>query len=440
MSCFSGVLNQSDAFASLNRAWTTGSRPVGAVGLSETGKALVLHALYEQQKKPLLVLTPDEASAVKLTEDLRTLQGDVLLYPAREMNFVQVAGASHEYELLRLDVLSRMAAGAYTAVVAPVAAACQLTMPPAELLGRTRTVNVGDDVPPGQLVQALVAAGYVRYDQVDGTSQFALRGGILDIFPPGRTEPVRLEFWGDTIESMTAFDLATQRRTEALNSLRITPSAEVLFADVEKTAKAIEALAAGLRGKATKAREKLLTDADTLRKTGTLPCKDKYLPLVYQSNGLFDYCNGLLAVCDSAKVKEKCNNANRLFFFINCKDIFQSQRLEIQLVGSVVVCGYRLRVTVYNDRGESELTQCFCSMYAAIIEFDTLTDSVRTAAEDHYLLFAVVYRAFVLDMIAGVIVCGILSRTYMNTFPAFHNAKLCSACPNCFLGYTQDLA
>ena len=312
MSCFSGVLNQSDAFASLNRAWTTGSRPVGAVGLSETGKALVLHALYEQQKKPLLVLTPDEASAVKLTEDLRTLQGDVLLYPAREMNFVQVAGASHEYELLRLDVLSRMAAGAYTAVVAPVAAACQLTMPPAELLGRTRTVKVGDDVPPGELVQALVAAGYVRYDQVDGTSQFALRGGILDIFPPGRTEPVRLEFWGDTIESMTAFDLATQRRTEALNSLRITPSAEVLFADAEKTAKAIEALAAGLRGKATKAREKLLTDADTLRKTGTLPCKDKYLPLVYQSNGLFDYCNGLLAVCDSAKVKEKCNNANRL--------------------------------------------------------------------------------------------------------------------------------
>ena len=166
MSCFSGVLNQSDAFASLNRAWTTGSRPVGAVGLSETGKALVLHALYEQQKKPLLVLTPDEASAVKLTEDLRTLQGDVLLYPAREMNFVQVAGASHEYELLRLDVLSRMAAGAYTAVVAPVAAACQLTMPPAELLGRTRKVKVGDDVPPGELVQALVAAGYVRYDQV----------------------------------------------------------------------------------------------------------------------------------------------------------------------------------------------------------------------------------------------------------------------------------
>ena len=108
MSCFSGILNQSDAFASLNRAWTTGSRPVGAVGLSETGKALVLHALYEQQRKPLLVLTPDEASAVKLTEDLRTLQGDVLLYPAREMNFVQVAGASHEYELLRLDVLSRM--------------------------------------------------------------------------------------------------------------------------------------------------------------------------------------------------------------------------------------------------------------------------------------------------------------------------------------------
>ena len=57
MSCFSGVLNQSDAFASLNRAWTTGSRPVGAVGLSETGKALVLHALYEH----CLLYTSDAA-------------------------------------------------------------------------------------------------------------------------------------------------------------------------------------------------------------------------------------------------------------------------------------------------------------------------------------------------------------------------------------------
>ena len=111
MSCFSGVLNQSDAFASLNRAWTTGSRPVGAVGLSETGKALVLHALYEQQKKPLLVLTPDEASAVKLTEDLRTLQGDVLLYPARELNFVQVAGASSSRAAVVLPAMSTSCCG-----------------------------------------------------------------------------------------------------------------------------------------------------------------------------------------------------------------------------------------------------------------------------------------------------------------------------------------
>ena len=149
MSCFSGILNQSDAFASLNRAWTTGSRPVGAVGLSETGKALVLHALYEQQKKPLLVLTPDEASAVKLTEDLRTLQGDVLLYPAREMNFVQVAGASHEYELLAAGCAVPHGAGGRTLPWwRRWRAACQLTMPPAELLGRTRTVQLGDDVPP----------------------------------------------------------------------------------------------------------------------------------------------------------------------------------------------------------------------------------------------------------------------------------------------------
>ena len=60
---------------------------------------------------------------------------------------------------------------------------------------------------------------------VSGQGQFSVRGDIVDIFPVQLSAPVRLEFWGDTIESMTAFDLATQRRTEALNSLRITPSA-----------------------------------------------------------------------------------------------------------------------------------------------------------------------------------------------------------------------
>ena len=74
----------------------------------------------------------------------------------------------------------------------------------------------------------------------------------------------------------------------------------------------IEALADNLKGKAIKARESLYADAEILNNGGSLPCNDKYLPLAYNSNGIFDYLDGILFVCESAKVKEKANNQSRL--------------------------------------------------------------------------------------------------------------------------------
>lgn len=312
MSCFSAILEKSEAFASLNSSVTSGCAPVGAVGLSEIGKVQVIHALCEQQSKKALIITPDEASAVKLCENLSAFQKDVLLYPARDFSFVQVAGISHEYEQIRLGVLSRMLAGEYSAVVCSVQAACQMTMPPAELQARTMRIAAGDELQIESIEQALSAAGYTRYDQVDGTSQFAVRGGILDIFPPGAAEPVRIEFWGDTVDSISSFDLSTQRRTGNLRSIEITPSAEVLFSSNEKMAEQIDALAAALKGKAIKAREKLYADSARLREGINLPGRDKYLPLAYTSAGILDYCDGLFVVCDSARVREKCKNAEKL--------------------------------------------------------------------------------------------------------------------------------
>lgn len=312
MSCFSAILEKSEAFVSLNSSVTSGDAPVGAVGLSEVNRAHVIHALCEKQNQKALILTPDEASAVKLYENLSVFQKDVLLYPARDFNFVQAAGVSHEYEQIRLGVLSRMIQGAYSAVVCSVQAACQMTMPPEKLAARTLSLHTGQEIQIESVEQALTAAGYTRYDQVDGTSQFAVRGGILDIFPPGAQQPVRIEFWGDTVDTISSFDLSSQRRTDAMDSIRITPSAEVLFESAEKAADKIDALAASLKGKAVRAREKLYADSAKLRQGAAVVCRDKYIPLFYASQGILDYCDGLLFVCDSARVKEKCKNAEKL--------------------------------------------------------------------------------------------------------------------------------
>lgn len=312
MSCFSSIFEKSEAFARLNESTTVSSAPVGAIGLSESGKAFAIHSLCQKQNKKAIIITPDESSAVKLQRNLSTLGQGVLFYPSRDFIFTEVSGVSHEYEHIRIGVLSRMMEGDYSAVVCSVGAACQLTMPPKELKVRTMKISVGDTIKIEEITQALIFAGYTRYDQVDGTSQFAVRGGILDIFSPGASEPVRVELWGDIVDSISSFDLSSQRRTGGIDEIKITPAAEVLFESGEKMANKIDELAGSLKGKAIKAREKLYADSERLRDGLRLPCADKYLPLAYESNGLFDYSDGLLVVCETAKVKEKIKNAEKL--------------------------------------------------------------------------------------------------------------------------------
>lgn len=311
MSCFSEEFNKSKDFISLSKSIDSLNAPVGAIGLSDITKCFAIHALCEKGDKAF-VITPDEATAVKMQESLSQLQGGVLLYPSRELTFVEVAGVSREFEHIRLGVLSRILQGDYSAVVLSANAACQYTMPPSVLEKRSFLICAGDEINVSTLEEKLTLAGYVRYDQVDGTSQFAVRGGIIDIFPPYLDEPVRIEMWGDNVDTISSFDIYTQRRSKSLDEISITPANEVLFDSAEKLADQIEKVAKSLKGKAIKAREKLYDDCDKLRNGTTLNCLDKYLPLCYESKGIFDYFEGRLFVVESGRVKEKCQKQERL--------------------------------------------------------------------------------------------------------------------------------
>lgn len=311
MSCFSNEFNKSDEFKNLRKSVDTLNAPVGVIGLSDVAKCFLIHSLCQKGEKAF-VITPDEATAVKIQENLSRLQEGVLLYPARELTFVEVAGVSREFEHIRLGVLSRILNGNYSAVVMSAVAACQYTMPPEELKKRTFTISAGEEINISDLENKLVLAGYSRYDQVDGTSQFAVRGGIIDIFPPFLDAPVRIELWGDTVDTISHFDIYTQRRDGSLDSVEITPANEVLFENNQILADKIEKLAKSLKGKAIKAREKLYADCDKLKNGVTLNCLDKYIPLCYQSKGIFDYFDGRLFVVESGRVKERCVKQEKL--------------------------------------------------------------------------------------------------------------------------------
>lgn len=330
MSCFSGMLASNAGFASLLRACEKNMLPAGVTGLSYLNKVHLIHSLCEESGARALIITGDEGEAVKIKEDLNTLfaSEDTLLYPARDFSLSSTAGQSREYEHLRLGVLGRMLEGDYKAVVCSIEGAMQFTIPPDVLLSRSFVIEQGMDISIEKAREILVNAGYSPCEMVEGSGQFAVRGGILDFYPPDAPNPIRAEFWGDSIDTMGYFEIVSQRRTENVDKIKITPSVEVLTGDGLKLAEKIEKLAASLRGKAVKARQALNRDAEMLR-GGIKPAStDKYIPLIYENPAtVLNYADdALLFVSDTAKVKERGNAAQTLLLE-DIKDFLESGEL-----------------------------------------------------------------------------------------------------------------
>lgn len=330
MSCFSGMLASNAGFASLLRASEKNMLPAGVTGLSYLNKVHLIHSLCEESGARAIIITGDEGEAVKIKEDLNTLfaSEDTLLYPARDFSLSSTAGQSREYEHLRLGVLGRMLEGDYKAVVCSIEAAMQFTIPPDVLLSRSFVIEQGMDISIEKAREILVNAGYSPCEMVEGSGQFAVRGGILDFYPPDAPNPIRAEFWGDSIDTMGYFEIVSQRRTENVDKIKITPSVEVLTGDGLKLAEKIEKLAASLRGKAVKARQALNRDAEMLR-SGLKPAStDKYIPLIYENTStVLNYADdALLFVSDTAKVKERGNAAQTLLLE-DIKDFLESGEL-----------------------------------------------------------------------------------------------------------------
>ena len=203
--------------------------PVMLTGVGHIHKALLAHALCSRLQRKALFLVADEAEAVRLCEDLNALGEEALFLPSRELSLRQVDASSREYEQQRLAVFSRMLKNEYSVVVACVDAVFSYTVPPQVLQKRTLSLVAGKDVPVENLPTALSAAGYERCDQIEGAGQFAVRGGIIDVYPAQNAAPLRIELWGNTVDTISHFDLLSQRRTETLEKADIPPGISCLI-------------------------------------------------------------------------------------------------------------------------------------------------------------------------------------------------------------------
>ena len=316
MKAFSEILSQVPEYQSIVSAFENGGLPACMIGLSHIHKSHVIYALCTQQLETgALVLTHDEAAAARIADDINTFAAEqlALLYPARDYNFRDVDSGSREYEQLRLSVLHTICADPGKIVVCSVEAAIQYTMPKGELLKRTFTLRQGDSMKPEDLVQKLSQAGYVSRPQIEGVSQYSLRGGIIDFFPPGSPYPVRAEFWGDEIDTLSYFDVESQRRTDRVEAVEITPAGEILFDSPQELAEKLRAKMKSVRTKnAAVVRENMQRDIDRLESGLAVGSIDRYLGLCYEKpETLFDYmADQPLIISEYTSVKESARALN----------------------------------------------------------------------------------------------------------------------------------
>jgi len=197
-------------------------------GLVGPARGLVPLLLAEP---PVLVVVPRERDVEEMAQDLRTLaglaglEGPVLALPAPGPP--PFRGLPRHADASARRAAALLQARSARALVASPASLLRPSLTPHLLETRVVSLRVGDEMTPEILLEALDEGGYVREDPVTAPGQVARRGGILDVFPSDRPEPVRIEFFGDTVESLRRFDPDTQRATGPVEALVTLPLADV---------------------------------------------------------------------------------------------------------------------------------------------------------------------------------------------------------------------
>ena len=319
MKLLTQILSGVPEFPRLLAALDSGGCPAAVSGLSAVHRAHFAAGIWEQTGRPVVLLCADETEADRLAEDLTAFTGQaVRRLSARDFTFHNAAVVSRQWEHRRLSALRALAAGESPLTVCTVESLLQRTLPRTLLTQCAQMLRVGESHDLPELAERLSAAGYTRCEQVEGVGQFALRGGILDVFSPAFDRPVRAEFFGDEIDSMGLFDVSSQRRTVNLREAEILPASEVLpqfapggfpgllealdglIARVEKSKPSHPALLATLN-----------EDRERFQAGVAFPAVDRYLALIYpQMATAADYLpeDAVVLFCESPRVAERAKH------------------------------------------------------------------------------------------------------------------------------------
>ena len=282
-------------------------------GIGQINRSHLIAGICHDSTRPVVIITQDDMAAKRLQEELKAFLGTAApILPSRELTLYDTAVVSRGWEQKRLRQLYDLARGDTQLQIMSWEALSQRTMPPAVLQKAAFTLETGKEYQMEELLSRLTGAGYSRCAMVEGPGQFAVRGGILDVYSPAADQPFRAEFFGDELDTMGYFDPETQRRTENVDCVTVLPIGETqpmlhpggidgLCNDLQRML-ARQRRRKNLNESLIKTLEK---DLEKYENGASNPASDRYMALIYPEMATaMDYIpdNAAVVLCDQGNL------------------------------------------------------------------------------------------------------------------------------------------
>ena len=219
-----------------------GKGPVQISGVTDSQKVHVMHELSKDNPWRLVV-TYDDTRAKEIFDDFSYFEPNIWLYPARDLLFYSSDIHGNLLTRQRMQVFKHLLEDEGGVVVTTVDGLMDHLLPLSMIKESCLNIMVGQTLDMEEIKHLLTGMGYERMGQVDGMGQFSVRGGILDVFPLTEEVPVRIELWGDEVDSIRSFDAESQRSIQQMDEVTIYPAAELILTkkDIEEGILCLEA-------------------------------------------------------------------------------------------------------------------------------------------------------------------------------------------------------
>ncbi|NEZ47679.1 transcription-repair coupling factor [Clostridium niameyense] len=285
--------------------------PLEIHGISDSGKSYLIDNLFESIEKSVLILTNSDIEARKLYEDLSLYTTNVYYLPSKEIVFYDIYAISGDLRWERLKVINEILNNDKKIIVTCIESLSAYYIPVELYKKYTFDLSVGDTAKIDKIQELLVKGGYERVELVENKGEFSIRGGIVDIYTPISSEPYRIEFFGDEIDSIRNFNVESQRSIEKVNKIKVFPAKEVILEkkNIDRGYENIKKDLKFILGKLDKdqiQKEKITKNTkqklESLNENWGFEAIDSFIPYFYERlDTLLDYTKDYLVIVDGIK-------------------------------------------------------------------------------------------------------------------------------------------